>query len=302
MMMTDRDMLWPSLAVALSAVLWGLWWMPLRALEASGLTGDWASTLLFGAAALLMLPVALRRCRGFASGGGPLLLIGLLSGAGFSLWNHALITGDVVRVSLLFYLMPIWATGLALFMLGGSLRFLRLLSIILGLVGAATVLGFDGGLPLPRSEGEWAGLTSGILFAFVATLARKLGDVAGFEKNFLTFAFAAAASLLLAVLRDTAPWPADATVTTMAPLLGLCVLWIVPTTWLLLWGAGRLDPGWFSILLLLEIVTAAVSAAVLTDEPFGWRELAGCVLVIGAGLVEALDQARGVSAKSLASS
>lgn len=301
-MTNDRGLVVPSLAVAFSAVLWGVWWMPLRALEASGLTGDWASALLFGGATLLLLPVALRRRDGFGREGGALLFLGLLSGAAFSLWNHALITGDVVRVSLLFYLMPIWATALARLLLQEPLRSLRMLSIALGLVGAAIVLGFDGGVPLPRSEGEWAGLASGVMFALVATLIRKRGNLGGFERTFLTFAFAAAVSLLFAVLRGAGGAPVDATGPSTMPLLLGCVLWILPTTWLLLWGAGCLDPGWFSILLLLEIVTAAVSAALLTSEPFGWRELAGCVLVLGAGFVEALDQMRAVSARGLASS
>jgi hypothetical protein len=38
------------------------------------------------------------------------------------------------------------------------------------------------------------------------------------------------------------------------------------------------------------VVGAAVSAAILTDEPFGWREAVGCILIVGAGLIEGLDE------------
>ena len=42
-----------------------------------------------------------------------------------------------------------------------------------------------------------------------------------------------------------------------------------------------------AILLLLEVVAAAASAAVLTAEPFGGREVLGCLLILAAGVVEA---------------
>ncbi len=41
-----------------------------------------------------------------------------------------------------------------------------------------------------------------------------------------------------------------------------------------------------------EVIAASVSAGLLTDEPFGWREAVGCVLILSAGLVEALPELR----------
>jgi drug/metabolite transporter (DMT)-like permease len=61
---------------------------------------------------------------------------------------------------------------------------------------------------------------------------------------------------------------------------------------MILWGAGRLDPGRVAVLLLLEVLASAISAALLTDEPFGLHELIGCILILAAGLVEGLDQLR----------
>ena len=43
-----------------------------------------------------------------------------------------------------------------------------------------------------------------------------------------------------------------------------------------------------AILLLLEVVAAAGSASLLTDETFGLRESIGCLLILGAGLVDGL--------------
>ena len=39
-----RAALIPSFVVAGTAVMWGLWWIPLRFLDAHGLSGDWATS------------------------------------------------------------------------------------------------------------------------------------------------------------------------------------------------------------------------------------------------------------------
>ena len=59
----------------------------------------------------------------------------------------------------------------------------------------------------------------------------------------------------------------------------------------------RLDAGRVGILLLIEVMAAAVSAAILTDEPFGWREAVGCVLIVTAGLIEGLDEMQARAAR-----
>ena len=163
-MIRDRRGL-PALAVAGSAVLWGLWWLPLRWLAAGELPGDWSSLAIYGAATLVLLPVAWHRRRRLRAGGIPLLLIGLSFGTVLTFWNHGVLVGEVVRVTLLFYLAPVWATGFAWLLLGERPGARRLVSILMGLGGAAVILGFEGGFPLPRSEGDWFGLVSGLLFS-----------------------------------------------------------------------------------------------------------------------------------------
>lgn len=282
----------PALAVAGSAVMWGLWWLPLRQLAADQLPGDWSSLAIYGAATIVLLPVAWRRRRQLAAGGGPLLLIGLCFGAVLTLWNHGVLVGDVVRVVLLFYLAPIWATGLAWLMLGERPGALRLATVAMGLAGAAVVLGFEDGLPWPRVQGDWFGLVSGLLFALTATLIRRWPQVDGLDTSFTSFAGATLIALgFVAILPGQAPPLTD--LSAALPLAGLvAALWLLPQTWLVIWGAVRLDPGRVSILLLLEVVTAAASAAVLAGEPFGLREMAGCVLIVGAGLLEGLAALR----------
>jgi drug/metabolite transporter (DMT)-like permease len=283
-----------SVTIALSGAFWGLWWIPLRQIEHQGLSGNWASLVLYGAGALVLLPVVLLRPRLAASDLWRLLVIGILSGVGFALWNNALIYGAVVRVTLLFYLSPVWASLFGVLLLGDKLGVLRLLSILLGLAGASMVLNFEGALPVPRDLAEWSGLASGIAFALLAVYVRKSQDVGALEKTFANQLFAIPfAGLFLLLL--PAPAPSFDALFSALPVILLSCVWLVPVMFLILWGAGRLDPGRVSILLLFEVVASATSAAILTDEPFGWREATGCILILGAGLVEGLN---GLAAKT----
>ncbi len=282
----------PSLAVAFAAVAWGLWWIPVRRLAEGGLHGDWASLAIFGVTAAAMMPFILARRHRLMSGGFDLLLSGASFGVMMVLWNHAVLIGEIVRVVLLFYLSPVWATLLAAIMLREPIGAWRILAMGLGLSGAAVILGFEGGWPMPRSAGDWLGLLSGALFALSATLARRSRNVSGFDKTCVSYVAAALFALVL-VWSGGAPTPRGAELIAALPLvLATSAFFILPATLLVFWGATRLDPGRVTILLLFELIAAAIASAVLTQEPFGWREAAGCGLILLAGLAEAAPDLR----------
>ena len=287
-------------AVGLSGLMWGLWWVPLRYLSASGLTGDWASVSFYVAATILMAPFFWRRRGAWRTGGKHLLMIGLLSGGSFALWNHALIDGLVVRVTLLFYLAPVWATAINAVVFREPVRPLRGLAVLLGLAGAATVMGLEQGLSRPLMSADWLALLTGVCFAIVAVWTRRVPHIGGFEKTFASSALAVPVALALAVFLPHGPVPPVATFVHSLPAIGLGMFWLIPVMWLLLWGAAYLDAGRVAILLLLEIVAAAVSAALLTAEPFGLRETIGCLCILAAGLVEGIEEMRAARALSVA--
>ena len=280
----ERATLLPAAAIACSAVLWGLWWLPLRGLAELGLSGPAANAALYGTAALALAPLGWLRRRQLRRGGFLLLGAGGVFGLALVCWNLALLTGQVVRVTLLFYLAPVWATLLALAVLGDRAGPLRVVSILLGIGGAAVLLGFEDGLPLPRSMGDWLGLATGVLFAVSVTLVRKGRDIDGRDQTLVAFTTAALLSVAMLLVWPIAEGPA-------LPAFGWAAVaslaWLLPLTWLLLWGAGHLDPGRVSLLLLLEVVVAAVSATLIAGEPLGLREAAGCVLIMSAGALEA---------------
>ena len=69
-------------------------------------------------------------------------------------------------------------------------------------------------------------------------------------------------------------------------LIALALAWTLSVIWLTAFGGSGIDPGRVAILLMLEVVLGLVSAAWLTNEPFGVRELVGGMLIVNAGATE----------------
>ena len=132
----------PVLALLLNALIWGLSWWPLRQLHAAGLHPLWATALMYGAALVCLLLLRPGSWRS-ALAHPVLLLLALSSGLTNVAFNWALTVGDVVRVILLFYLMPAWAVLLAWKLLGERPTPMALLG------GAGTLFGpLLGAVPL----------------------------------------------------------------------------------------------------------------------------------------------------------
>lgn len=276
----------PAAVVAVAAVFWGLWWLPLRALDATGLGPAALNLWLYAVSAVALLPVLWARRGQVAAGGWPLPAAAGLFALAILGWNGALQTGEVVRVTLLFYLAPVWGTVLGRLVLAEPIGPGRLVALVLGLGGALVLLS-EAWPPVPQALGDWLGLGSGLVFAGSATAARY-GRVDGRVLTALAFLTAVpVAAATVAFVDEPVVHPSAAA---LAPIALVSLLWLLPVTWALLWGAARLDPGRLALLMLLEVVAAAASAALLAGEPFGLREAAGCVLILAAGALEATGQ------------
>ena len=104
-------------ALVLNALVWGLSWWPFRELQQAGLHPLWATALIYGVT-LAGLTLARPRLWGLLLRHPMLLALVLASGLTNVGFNWAVATGDVVRVVLLFYLMPAWSVLAAWALLG----------------------------------------------------------------------------------------------------------------------------------------------------------------------------------------
>lgn len=287
----------PSLAIVVSSALWGLYWLPMRALEDAGIPGAWPALVVNAGAALALLPGIFLMYRRIAAAPGDLIVSGLAVGAAFCLYGVSLNLSDVVRATLLFYLSPAWSTAIGVIWLGERLSLRRGAALILGFAGLMVVLKADIGLPLPQNTGDWFALISGMIWSFGSTRL-FLGKVHGaYESTFAAATGTVAATgvlLLIFPAEVIGARPEAAALIEGLPVLGLGVFaLVIPALLLIVWGARRLSPATVGILLLGEIVVAVASAAVLLpDEPFGTREIVGTILIAGAGLMEVLPRRR----------
>ena len=277
-----------NLGVTLSATFWGLFWLPLRGLSGAGIGERWTAVTVFASVTLALLPIALWRWRRLRAGGLALVWTGLLTGAAFALYSASLLMTEVVRTQLLFYLSPAWSTLLGLAFLGERLTANRALSLVLGFSGLLVILGLGTQLPWPRNVGDWLALASGLCWAFGALRLYRSSGVAPFEQTFMFGAGALLVSLVVLAL------PLGAATAAPAPEV-LCAAWpwfvffglcLAPVNFLTIWPATVLTPARVGILFMFEVVVGVSSAAWLAGEPFGWREMLGTVLIVGAGLAE----------------
>ncbi|MEL7212368.1 MAG: DMT family transporter [Pseudomonadota bacterium] len=276
-----------TLIVVSTGILWGVYWLPVRALDSAGLTGAWGTLAITGAAALLLAPVvALRRRRLDRSDLVALVAIAL-GGASFALYSIGFVYGRVAIIILLFYLTPVWSTLIGRYVMGWQTPLLRVVAIAVGLLGLGVMLSANGQAPIPRNIGEWMALASGLLWSASTTLIRAKSRLAAPEAAF-TFALGATfASLILAPM--LAPWP-DLSAVPVTLILATGGLWWAASMLALMWATVRLDPTRIGILLMSEVLVGALTAAWLAGETLTQIEILGGALVLVAGVLEIWPQ------------
>ena len=104
--MKQRTAALPILAIAINAMLWGLSWWPLHQLRDRGVHALWATFMSYLLTVVLVLLWRARTLGELAHDRKLWLLMGT-SGITNACFNWAISTGDVVRVVLLLYLMPV---------------------------------------------------------------------------------------------------------------------------------------------------------------------------------------------------
>jgi len=287
---------YPELVVVLASAAWGLFWIPLRAIERLGLGPAWATLSQFLVPLAILTPFAILRWRRGQPTGIRGYRTGLLIGSAVALYLESLLLTDVARALILFYAMPAWGTILEVGLMGRPFTRWRGISLILSLSGMLIILGIGSPLSFSINIGDLMALLSGILFAFGAMRVRQAPETSVFEQILAFFLYGSVAALALPVLPLAVlgqPPSIDQLVVIAPWLLLIAGGFLIPVMWGIYWGSSQVDPGRLGILLQIEAVVGIFSAALLTGEPFGLREAIGAVLVISAGLVEVIGNRRG---------
>jgi drug/metabolite transporter (DMT)-like permease len=279
-----------SIALALSAGVWGLYWYPLRTIENAGMAGSW-SVVFFNACPLILLgPLLLFQLRKLIGILGPTLLAASMIGLAFTLYANGLVETTIIRATMLYYLTPVWSTLIGVIWLSEPLTRARIIAIVVAFLGLFLLLSNGDSSEHPLNTGDLYSLLSGIFWAIgVATLNRwsnipilPLATFIFFSTTILSAIFAGVlqADPLpdLTMLKATFPTAAFWSICVFLPCF--CIIFRV---------SQILFPGRVGILAMSEVVVAVISASILVpEESMLLMQWMGAIAIVLAGLIEVL--------------
>lgn len=287
----------PVFALLFNAFIWGLSWWPFRAMHGAGLHPLWATALMYClllGGLLALRPSSLRQALQYPV----LLLLAASSGLNNVAFNWAVTVGDVVRVILLFYLMPAWAILLAWAILGERPTPMALLRLVLAFGGVLLVLlpadASPAGLMQGLSLADALAVFGGFMFALTNVLLRRLHAIPGQARMLVMFAGCMAMGLATALTAHGAGLvPAFPAVRLdwLGIALALAVL-LMLGNWALQFGAAHLPSSVTSVVMLSEVAFASVSSVLIAHETLSARTLLGGACIMAAALLAALGRRR----------
>jgi drug/metabolite transporter (DMT)-like permease len=280
----------PALALVVNAFIWGTSWWAFRQLHDAGLHPLWTTSAIYLMAVVAIAvtrPAAVRELLRT-----PVLwLILLASGTTNATFNWGVTVGDVVRVVLLFYLMPLWAVVLARLVLKEALTRSAILRVAMALAGALIVLWpEDGQALLPIQGTDLLGLIGGFSFALNNVLLRRESARSESSRALAMFCGGTVVAGGLAALLGPGagvPWPPAALGAGWWLFAGGLGALFLLSNLALQYGAARLPANATAVIMLTEVVFASVSALALGAGTLTPALALGGALIVGAAALAA---------------
>ncbi len=281
---------WAVAGLLANAFVWGLSWWPFKQLESQGLHPLWATAIVYGLSfvAIVLWCQFARMPRGAWRMHPSLWWLLIASGMTNVGFNWAVTVGDVVRVVLLFYLMPAWSVLVAWWLLGDKPTPGALLRLLLALAGLATVLHQPGKpWPLPESLADVLALLGGFSFALTNALLLKLKDTPESSRMLAMFGGGALMASLTALLGSGSSVVVQTVLWNPAwtgPVLVLALAFLGGNI-ALQYGAARLAAHTTALVMLSEVVFASLSSVILGASSWDTRTLLGGALILLAAVL-----------------
>lgn len=279
--MNTRLPVWVLLA---SSIGWGLTWLPLKALNDMGLDSLQLIFIAFSAGALVLLPWLISQFASWKAYGGLMLLIALVGGFANTSFQAAIYHGDVIRVMILFYMLPVWTVLGGRLFLHERIDALRAIAVLLCLSGAFIIL--------EAWQASWSQISlvdlmavgSGLGLAITIILFRLTQTIPVTSK--VAWVFIGCSTLTGITL---SVMPVNATIPDNNALFWAILYGGGGITLISLgtqWAVTRLEAGRSAVIIVMELVAAVLSVALLTDSELKWTEIIGGLMVIIAALLE----------------
>lgn len=282
---------YPNIAVIVSSFFWGSYWIPLRYINEVGKNSVWPIIISFLVLSIILVLPLIKSIKQFLKNKDIYFFLGnLFSALGIALYSDSLLRGEIAKVVILFYLCPVWGTILAKIILNIKFNFQRYMSLFLGIIGLEIILKFDEGIFFPSTIVEYMALTAGFSWALGMTFFHLSKTSKGLEKTAFTSIFIPIFFLLLAFIpggRDIEIININFSSNVFILLIFLfAIIWLLPSILLTYVSVEVLDPGRINILLMFEVIIGITTAALLTTEIIGIREVIGGLVIISAACID----------------
>jgi drug/metabolite transporter (DMT)-like permease len=278
--------LYPVLVLLGASVLWGLSWLPLKYFATWGLQGVSVTLVAHGSVGALAVPWLFGRRQIWRSAWRGMLLLSLFGGLANLAFASAIVSGDVVRVMVLFYLLPAWGVLGGWLLLGERVDGQRKLAVAGALGGAFLILGGVRLLATRPSLSDVLAVVSGMALALNNVVFRKLSEVTVTDKVAAMFAGCILWSLPLTLLGVQA-LPGGVPAVVWLELAAFGLIGLLAATAGTQWGVAHMETGRSSVLIIMELVAAVVSAALINGARLQPIEWLGGSLIVASAFAEA---------------
>ena len=278
-----------SLIIVVSSCAWGLYWLPLRSIEQSGIVGSWSIVLVNACPLIILVPLIFFNLDKLKKYPKPILFAGIMIGAAFTFYANGLVQTSVIRATLLFYLSPIWSTIIGIIWLNERLTIARVISIIVALIGIIFLLyDFRDQETVILNFGDFSSILSGLFWALGASILKKWSKLPIIPLTAIVYFSTTSLSILLAIIVYKAPIPSLALIgQNFSTAFIWSVIVLLPSFCIIFRISQILFPGRVGILMMSEVAVAVISAKILLpEEQMVILQWIGASAILLAGVVE----------------
>ena len=278
-----------SLIIVVSSCAWGLYWLPLRSIEQSGIVGSWSIVLVNACPLIILVPLIFFNLDKLKKYPKPIFFAGIMIGAAFTFYANGLVQTSVIRATLLFYLSPIWSTIIGIIWLNERLTIARVISIIVALIGLILLLyDFRNQETAMLNFGDFSSILSGLFWALGASILKKWSKLPIIPLTAIVYFSTTSLSILLAIIVYKAPIPSLALIgQNFSTAFIWSVIVLLPSFCIIFRISQILFPGRVGILMMSEVAVAVISAKILLpEEQMVILQWIGASAILLAGLVE----------------
>ncbi|MFT4845346.1 MAG: drug/metabolite transporter (DMT)-like permease [Cellvibrionaceae bacterium] len=272
------------IVLLLSSTGFGLTWLPIKALGEAGLNGLHLVFIITGSVSMVLMPWLIRQRAQWLPILPYMLLVALFGGTTLLAFQVAILHGDVIRVMILFYMLPIWSVLGGCLLLGEVLDRRRIITLILCMGGAFLILEVWNVSWTSFGWIDALALLSGFALAATSIAFRFTLDAPFTSK--IGFMFMGGFIIVSTILLLYPTGAAIPGASVLGGALAYSLAWILVVSFGSMWGVTCLGAGRGSVLIVVELVVAVLSVLIITQVGLKLYEAIGCVMVIMAAILE----------------